>query len=378
MKMQVQFMTKWLLVSLLTLLIMPSTYAQQNEEGKVRARQLHEKARLVDPATGEIPENIRTKELNFVYADPSLRKNKQNQRVRRWTAQGPFNVGGRTRALAIDRSNPRVILAGGASGGMWRSDDDGQSWTKTTGVNENQSVTSIAQDPRPGMENIWYYGTGEIFSSARARQRGALFFGKGVYRSTDGGLTWVLLTNTNSFNNSNFSVVHKVVVDNQGAVFAATFNGIYRSTDGGTNWTRVLGERFGSFDYTNIERTPSGILYVSLSTWNFTLNNGKPSTNRNGGIFRSYDSGNTWTKLNFPKPLGDLLVKRAEIAVSQRNENHIFFLLNTHNRGTGKGKSANNKYSLFRYIRSDTVNRIGNFLFQVDSADVTDFTKKLP
>jgi hypothetical protein len=127
--------------------------------------------RLHDPATGEIPVRIRTKELQFAAALPTkeslvlspLQKggNAGQIQLSTWTPRGPYNVGGRTRALAVDLDNANVILAGGASGGMWRSTDAGTTWTKTTSPSQLQSATCIVQDPRPGKHSIWYYGTGE-------------------------------------------------------------------------------------------------------------------------------------------------------------------------------------------------------------------------
>lgn len=73
---------------------------------------------------------------------------------------GPENIGGRTRALAIDVSDntSNTILAGGVSGGMWRSTNGGTSWTRVTTLPQLASVTTLAQDTRSGKTNIWYYG----------------------------------------------------------------------------------------------------------------------------------------------------------------------------------------------------------------------------
>jgi hypothetical protein len=133
------------------------------------ARFNFEYRRLRDPKTGKIPANIRQKELIFSATIPvaealafSTTDPRARGQVLDWQSRGPYNVGGRTRALALDVSNENVIVAGGASGGMWRSADGGGSWVKTTDPALLQSVTTVTQDKRPGKTSTWYYGTGEL------------------------------------------------------------------------------------------------------------------------------------------------------------------------------------------------------------------------
>ena len=98
-------------------------------------RKAWDASRLVDPNTGKIPSNIRSKEMRFAQSLP----NDFGNSGLNWVAEGPYNVGGRTRALAIDCTDENILLAGGASGGVWRSVDQGQSWEK------NDSAFSITQ-----------------------------------------------------------------------------------------------------------------------------------------------------------------------------------------------------------------------------------------
>src|SRR6185312_16021481 len=81
------------------------------------------------------------------------------------------------------------------SGGMWRSTDQGLSWTSITPPNQYKSVSCLSQDTRTGHTNVWYYGTGEAFG-ASASATGAYYLGNGIYKSTDGGLTWTVLSAT--------------------------------------------------------------------------------------------------------------------------------------------------------------------------------------
>ena len=121
------------------------------------ARVMHEQQKLVDPETGLIPMNMRAKELAYA---STLSQSAYRSSETSWESRGPFNVGGRTRALVLDRINENIMLAGAASGGVWKTVDAGDSWYKVSDISSNVAVTSMIQDPRPGHEQEWYYTTG--------------------------------------------------------------------------------------------------------------------------------------------------------------------------------------------------------------------------
>ena len=125
-------------------------------------RVVWERIRLADPNTGEIPKNIRQKEMIFA---KTLPKSTSMSKVN-WVHRGPYNVGGRTRAFAMDILDEKKLFAGGASGGMFRSTDGGQSWTMTTELNQLHNVTCVSQDKRTGKEDVWYFGSGELRGSS--------------------------------------------------------------------------------------------------------------------------------------------------------------------------------------------------------------------
>ena len=174
------------------------------EEDDADARYQYELMMLRDPATGKIPANIREKELAFAKTLPheegvSFFYDKgaaeRTTSVMDWQPRGPWNVGGRTRAMAVDVTNENVIVAGSCSGGMWRSTDGGNTWATTTPTNQYQSVACLAQDTRAGHANVWYFGTGEAYG-ASASATGAFYLGNGTFKSTDSGKTWTLLPTT--------------------------------------------------------------------------------------------------------------------------------------------------------------------------------------
>ena len=149
--------------------------------------------RLADPITGKIPKNIRQKELLFSKNLPKSNTFSKNN----WQHRGPYNVGGRTRALCLDVLDENTILAGGASGGMFRSTDGGQSWDMTTDPSQEHRISCLTQDRRPGKENIWYFGTGENRGSYVIN---VSLYGNGIWKSIDGGLSWdsLPMTTTNT------------------------------------------------------------------------------------------------------------------------------------------------------------------------------------
>jgi len=300
------------------------------------ARANWEWKRVRSPRTNSIPENIRSREMEFARSIPSKEEFARKAMLKggaaqlyTWTRRGPVNAGGRTRALAIDVTNENILLAGGVSGGMWRSTDAGANWTRTTPLNiDNQSVTSIAQDTRSGKTGMWYYGTGE-FSGGSGNGGGPAFYsGDGIFKSTDGGVNWSVLPSTStdvpqSFDNF-FDYVWNVAIDSSNAaqdeVYAATYGALFRSTNGGTSWSAVRGGANPYSPFVDATVTSTGVVYVALSS---------ESTHK--GIWRSTDGG-TWasiTPAGFPSAY-----RRIVIGVARSDENQVYFLAETPGGGT--------------------------------------------
>ena len=280
----------------------------RKQEGGPDQRRAWEEMRLVDPATGRIPADIHRREQEFARQLPSRgrsallealgeNRNTKTDKIIGWQFRGPWNIGGRTRALALDISGfpPHNLLAGGVSGGMWRSTNDGGSWTLTTGSSQLHSVTTIAQDTRAGHQNVWYYGTGEVRGNS-AGLGGAPFQGDGLFKSTDGGQSWSLLPVTSGNPPSSFTspwqYVWRVAIDAantaEAEVYAANYGEINRSVDGGASFTSVLGDPSDVSRYTDVIVSTTGVVYASLS-----------SDGGTSGIFRSPD-GILWTNITPP------------------------------------------------------------------------------
>lgn len=303
--------------------------------------------RLRHPASGTIPRDIRREELKFAATLPV--KN-YAARSMEWQNRGPYNLGGRTRALAMDITDERIILAGQVTGGMWRSDDGGQNFTKTTSPQQIHSTTCIAQDVRPGHTNVWYYGTGEEYGVVSGSSFSARFSGDGIFKSTNGGRSWTLLPSTSSNTphtretKRDFDFVWEIVTNpanaTQDEVYAAVINGIWRSTDGGSTWTATLGldtAASGISIYTDIAVTSGGVLYAAISR--------EGPGEIYGGIYRS-TNGVNWTRITPPSFAASY--RRIEIGIAPSDESLVYFIAQT--PGTGATGHSLWKY---RYLSGD-------------------------
>ena len=348
----------------------------EGAEGDPGARAHWEWMRLHDPATGVIPSNIRTKELAYAAKLPAREQGSRTggsangaakAQSTVWSWRGPTNVGGRTRALASDVHNANVMLAGGVSGGMWRSMDAGASWTRATTPTQLPSVSCISQDPRAGHAGTWYYGTGEYLgNSANGGGTNAFYGGDGIFKSTDNGASWVLLSSTSvntpeSFT-SPFNYIWNVAVDpsspSNDVVYAACFGVIEQTTDGGATWSQVLGSFPGSgySAETDVQITTGGVLYAAGSF---------ASGSDMSGIWRSTDAGGTWTSIipaSFPTDFG-----RIVIGIAPSNQNIVYFLVEGANGTNGTDQINGCQFWKYTYLSGDGsgaggswVNRGGN------------------
>ncbi len=297
------------------------------------ARNDFERLRTASPKTLKVPDNMRAKELEFARRLPKSdvltfsRNGRSNAVSLDFQSRGPANIGGRTRALAIDVSDNtgNTILAGGVSGGMWRTTDQGESWTRTTTSTQFPSVVSILQDTRPGNENIWYYGTGEVFGNSADGNGGALFRGDGIYRSVNSGQSWTVIPTTSDGDITNtdnpFRFVNRMVIDTTNAVedeiYAAVIDGIIRTTDGFQTYEFVLGTQQNESIFTEVAMTSTGRIYATIS-------DDGTVTNQDVGIWKS-DDGTTWEEIPVPNGFPTSGFQRTSIGVSPSNENIVYF-----------------------------------------------------
>ena len=337
-------------------------------EDDADARDEMEFMMLRDPLANAIPRGIRGREAQFARTLPArgprlVRSGPNRAEVTQavvWTERGPNNVGGRTRAFAIDIASPTTLFAGSVAGGIWRSTDDGGSWSLRTSPDQIHGTTCIAQDRRAGTTATWYVGTGEIRgSTTNATRWGALYLGDGIFKSTDNGSTWSLLPSTSSGTpeaGDPFDYVINVATNPanlaQDEVLAATWKGIYRSIDGGGSWTQTLPADSG---FTEVAITPGGAMYAitrilgAIKVWRST-------------------SGTSWTLIQpgtFPT-----VANRIVIGLAPSNPNVAYFFA----QGVNQSGPAGHQIWKYTYLSGDGsgaggtwVNRAANLPFDIST-----------
>ncbi len=215
-----------------------------SKEQRVLGRYLHEIEMTADPNTGKVPKNRleeARKDLRQQLKQSSTKRNAIPGIV--WEERGPNNVGGRTRSIMFDPNDAtnKKVWAGSVGGGLWFNDDitnAASSWTKVDDFWNNMAVSAIAYDPTD--TDIFYVGTGEAYGNADA------IGGDGIWKTTDGGVTWAQLANTTSFSN-----ITKIKVLADGTVLAGTRSRLRRSTDEGVSWSTASNTDVASMSIAN-------------------------------------------------------------------------------------------------------------------------------
>ncbi|MEO8724834.1 MAG: glycoside hydrolase, partial [Acidobacteriaceae bacterium] len=237
-----------------------------------------------------------------------------------WREIGPYRAG-RTHALAGIASQPNVFYIGAVNGGVWRSDDYGETWRPLFDQQDTGSIGAMAIAPTDS--NVVYLGSGEGLAD-----RPDLATGDGMYKSTDGGKSWTHLGLRDT------QQISQVIVDphNANRVFVAAMGhpygasaerGVFRSTDGGQSFKKVLykNDNTGAYDV-EMDPTHTNVLYASLweqrqGPWE----NGEWG-GPNGGFFKSTDGGDNWTQLT-GRGLPDGITQ-ANIAIAPSNSNRVY------------------------------------------------------
>ncbi len=233
---------------------------------------------------------------------------------------GPATMGGRVDDLAVLESNPAVFYVGTATGGLWKTVNNGTTWDVLfDDLDDAVSIGDIAINPNDA--NTVWVGSGENNN----RQSGS--WGNGLYKSIDGGRTWKNVGLTTSKH------IARIVVDpvDHDVVYVAALGslwgpggerGVYKTTDGGLTWSRILNVD-NDTGATELVMDPSNnkVIYAATyqrrrATWGF--NGGGPGS----AMWKSSDAGRTWVKLTEGVPAGPL--GRIGMDVWRKNPNVLY------------------------------------------------------
>lgn len=247
----------------------------------------------------------------------ALAKKSQTE-ILSWGEMGPNDMGGRTRAILFDKDNPAKMFAASVSGGIFVSNNAGQSWQPANDFLNNLAFVSLAQSS----DGSIYAGTGEgMYYFASGTGTGGIL-GDGIYKSTDGGQTFTQLASTDPATNPNqgWGAVGKLGVDpnNGNRIYAATSNGFKISEDAGQTWTNVFS---GSTLCRDFVVTPSGAIWV-----------------KNGNRIYKSPNGDIGSYTELTTVSGDIetnifrTFNRSRIAVSPEDENYAYVIVTDQNR----------------------------------------------
>jgi photosystem II stability/assembly factor-like uncharacterized protein len=256
---------------------------------------------------------------------------------------GPSLQSCRVTDISVSEKDPSHFYVAYASGGLWKTINNGQSFTPVFDNQETMTIGAIAVDWNHG-ETI-YVGTGEVNSSRSS------YSGNGVYKSIDSGKTWQHLGLDETQH------IGRIIIsqNDPNTIWVAALGhlyspnkerGIYKTTDGGKTWKQTLfvDENTGAVDI-EIDPNNANILYASAwhrerRAWDFS-NCGKTS-----GIYKSTDAGETWNLISTPQSgfvVGDS-VGRIGLCVSPKNSNIIYAVVdNNFHRPFDKNDTAGQK-----------------------------------
>ena len=266
---------------------------------------------------------------------------------------GPGGMSGRVTSIDVVESDPTIIYAGTASGGLWKSVNGGTTWNPIFEKEVTASVGAVAiQQSNPSV--VWV-GTGE------GNPRNSLNGGYGIYKSLDGGVTWKSMGLEKTRN------IHRVVIDptDPDVVYAAAIGspwgehperGVFKTTDGGINWKKVLftNDKSGAADLVMDPSNPNKLIATmwehKRDPWFFK------SGGEGSGLYITHDGGDNWKKITDKEgmPKGDL--GRIGVAIAPSDPSIIYALVEAKKNALYKSTDGGASWKMINN-KSDIGNR---------------------
>nr|WP_299389163.1 hypothetical protein [Allomuricauda sp.] len=265
---------------------------------------------------------------------------------------GPAGMSGRVTAIDVVHNNPDVMYVGTASGGLWKSTSGGIKWEPIFDKEVTGSIGAIAiQQNNPSV--IWA-GTGE------GNPRNSLNGGYGVYKSLDGGKTWI------SMGLEKTRHIHRIVIDpsNPNVVYVGAIGspwgehperGVYKTVDGGRTWNKILfvnnktGVADLVMDPTNPNKLIAALWEHKRDPW-FFKSGGKGS-----GLYITHDGGANWKKVTEEDGLPKGELGRIGIAIAKNKPNVVYALVEAKKNALYKSEDGGIKWK-----KINDKNDIGN------------------
>ena len=266
---------------------------------------------------------------------------------------GPGGMSGRVTAIDVVISNPDIIYAGTASGGLWKSISGGITWDPIFDNEVTASIGAVAiQQSNPDV--IWV-GTGE------GNPRNSLNGGYGIFKSLDGGKTWT------SMGLEQTRHIHRVIIDptNPNVVYVGaigspwgehTERGVYKTTDGGETWNKILyaNTKTGVADLVMDPKNPNKLMAAlwehKRDPWFFN------SGGEESGVYITYDGGKNWKKITSEDGFPDGDLGRIGLAIAPNKTNIVYALIEAKKNGLYKSMDGGMKWEKV----NENMNEIGN------------------
>ncbi|HYC40485.1 MAG TPA: hypothetical protein VEB63_08350 [Chitinophagaceae bacterium] len=281
---------------------------------------------------------------------------KSLEQFRNWKPRniGPAGMSGRITSIDAVVANPNIIYLGAASGGVWKTENFGQSWTPVFDDQPLQNIGAVAiQQNNPSV--VWA-GTGE------GNPRNSLNLGAGIFKSLDAGKTWKRMGLEKTV------CIHRVVIDPQdpNTVYAAAIGnpyaehperGVFKTTDGGETWSKILyvNDTTGCADLVMDPSNPNKLI---AAMWQFRRTPWNLKSGGAGsGLYITVDGGKNWKKLSKDDGMPDGQLGRIGVAFSRSMPSRVYAKIEATRNGFYKSDDGGFRWTLVNSDPSQVTDR---------------------